>query len=69
MPLGVDCSLVSLLIGLSLNDAVTMFKAEDIRKTLQRNAGEKEVLELMDMVKIDGIEDDVVMDMCLVGMC
>lgn len=51
-----------------MNDAVAMFKAEDIRKTLQCDAGEKEVLELMDMVKIDGIEDDVVMDMCLFGM-
>lgn len=68
MPPGIDCSLVLLCIGLSLNDTANMFEAEDIRKTLQRNAGEKEVLELIDMVKINGIEDDVVMDMCLVGM-
>ena len=47
MPLGIDCSLVSLCIGLSLNDAVTMFKVEDIRKTLQCDAGEKEVFVLM----------------------
>ena len=68
MPFGILRSLGPVSIRFSLDNGVTMLKADDIAEPLQRDTGKEKVLELPAAVQCGGIENDVVMDVSSVCM-
>ena len=68
MTFGILRSLGPVSIRFSLDDGITVFKADNIVESLQCDSGEEKVLELPAAVQRGGIENDVVMDVSSVCM-
>ena len=68
MPLRILSTFAALCIRLFLDNGITMLKADNVRKSLERQPGEEKVLEFPITGKRRRIKDDVVMNMGLVRM-